>query len=288
MNTNNRTMAIALLFSFFSSVIGHSKQTDVLLVSLPKSGSNFFVNTLIKSNPKINYKHEYFNKIQTVQMAEYLNINIKRLYTEYFFALELTKEQFATMYRKTWEREPEANFTKEVFSGFRVHLMQDYFTTFALYRHRKYTFPTFSSHLFLPLYQSFETVDFKDPDLATIKKFVINNTTTDQEKECAIHTVTNFLILRECGRHNLPVIDYDKIMELSGKALHNYLEARVPHQLFSPSLATTVELERNDEQFLEKRLEKYNASNLEVYCQKLIRFLKTITPDMPYWFLFDL
>lgn len=277
-----------LLFLFCSALIGHSKERDVLLVSMPKSGSNFFADTLIKSNPNICYKHEYFNRIQTTQMADFLNITLKKLYAEYFFALELTEEQFSTIYKKTWQREPKANFTKEVFSGFRVHLMQNYFTTFALYRHRKYTFPTFSSHLFLPLYKSFESIKFKNPELAAIKEFVVNTTITDQEKECAIHTVTNFLMLRECGRYNLPVIDYDKIMELSGKALHDYLEARVPHQLFSPSLAITVELERNDEQFLEKRLERYHASGLEPYCQNLITFLKEFDPEMPYWFLFDL
>lgn len=264
----------------------HSKETDVMLVSMPKSGSNFFANTLVSINPAISYLHEYFNKIQTEQMANFLNVPFTRKYEEFFFALEITPDQFEHMYNVTWKHEA-ANFTKEVFSAFRIPLFQEKFTMFALYRHRKYTFPTNSNHLYLPLYKSFEQVIFKNPELAAIKEFVTSIAKTDEEKECAIHTISNYIILRDCAQYNLPVMDYTELLTLSGKQLEQYLETRVPHQIYHKELAVGIEANREPAEFLAKRKEKFNKANLEPFCQKVINFLKARDPEMPYWFLFE-
>jgi hypothetical protein len=282
-----RTILICSALLILNIQAQHSKETDVMLVSMPKSGSNFFANTLVESNPDVCYKHEYFNKIQTVQMADFLNIELKRRYEEYFFALEFSDEQFETIYKVTWGREPEANFTKEVFSALRIPLFQRKFTIFALYRHRKYTFPTNSSHLYLPLYKSFERVHFKDPDIANIKTFIEMTTQTDQQKECAIHTVANYIILRDCARYNLPVLDYEQLLTLSDRTLHSYIKERIPHQIFTDNLPANIQQNREDLVFLKKRAEKFEAAQLEPFCQQLINFLKKRDPDMPYWFMFD-
>lgn len=265
----------------------HDKHHDTLLLSMPKSGSNFFANTLVKANPNVNYLHEYFNKLHTVQMAEYLGFPIKRLYTEYFFALEIPKDKFKVMYEVTWQKE-DANFTKEVFSNFRVPLLQDYFTLFALYRHRKHTFPTGSSHLFLPLYQSFASVHFQDPTLKKIQTFVKKHTFTDEQKDYAIHTVANYIMLRDCARYNIPVIDYKKLLTLTGQKLFDYLKETVPATVFTSNLPSLIEKERKKGNFLQEREERYKYYGLEFFCKKIITFLKELDPAMPYWYLFDL
>lgn len=285
----NRFIALFFIpFFLVAEPLPHCKENDFMMVSLPRSGSSFLFKMIREANPNINYKSEAFNKlINKNHIANYFNTTV----SQYLFSWQkLPEEYLITTYNLILE-EYDTHLTKEVFNFFNIPFFNNYYTLWALYRHRKYTFPLQETYtkMYERLYNAFLENNFEnDSMLNSIKQYCLNTVTTPLQQHCAVHTIGNYIILHYCTIFNLKIINYEKIMQLSDEALHKYLEERIPEKIYNKYIQKTLQLNRKSNQtFLIDREKRYNKLNIERFCQELISFMKTLDPDMPYWYLLE-
>lgn len=259
-------VAPVLLFA-----VKHDAEHDCMLVSLPKSGSSFFAALIAENNPNVRYHSEQLTRMWGgTPYCKYVDEGIlKGLYNSRFPRTDL-------------------NFTKEVYLSLHMSLFRQRFTLFCLYRSRKYTFPTDRGIDFAGMFDEFVSVPCPDSNFEKIRNYVKKQAKTELQKQLAIHTVLNYIMVKDAVKYNVAVIDYKDLMELSGQDLYDYLQEKVPGQLFTEQLAQQLEEKRfEDEQFLLQRAERYQQLGIESFVQDLLGFIKQLDPEMQYWYLFE-
>jgi len=267
-----RFCLILLLYPLFSSAImRHNQENDCMLISLPKSGSSFLASIIEENNLQVKYQSERLTRQWGgTNYCKYgQDILLKGLYNSRFAKTDL-------------------NFSKEVYLNLYMSLFRQRFTLFCLYRHRNHTFPSDRVGNFIEIFNSFISIKSPDKDIDKIRKYIKKTAKTDLQKQCAIHTVMNYIMLSDALKYNIPVINYKMIMELEGQELFDYLKERVPFQLFTDSLSELLEKKRfKEKKFFSKKEENYQRLSIEWYYQEVITFIKNINPNMAYWNFFD-
>lgn len=255
-----------------------------MLIGLPRSGTTFLYDCIKQVNNQIDCSSEVFNTLFINEEIEKISNNI---YLKNFVG-GISDNYIEKIYSKIWKNKSENSFTKEVFLIFLMPFFIKKFDIFTIYRHRKYTFPTSRGKLFYFLYRSLLLVKSDDKIIQSIQQYLNKKNLTLEEQYCAIHTVANYYLLKYSFLFDLPIINYEKLMILSGVRLYNYLEKKIPRKLFSFELSELIEKKRyENEQFLLQRAERYQQLGVEPFVQDLLTFIKQLDPEMLYWYLFE-
>lgn len=275
-------------FFLVAEPLPHCKENDFMMVSLPRSGSSFLFKMIREANPDIESTNEIFHYLLNPDHI-FSNLKIKKEYLEYSFHT-LPYKYLEDTYKQIWKNEKKY-LDKEVLTFFNIPFFSNKFTIFCLYRHRKYTFPLKNNFrkMYERLYNAFLENNFENnPLLNTMQQYCLNTVTTPLQQHCAVHIIGNYIILNYCKQFSLKIINYEEIMQLSGEALHKYLEEKIPEKIYNKYIQKILQLNRKPgKTFLIDREERYNKLNVEPFCQELINFMKSLDPDMPYWYLLE-
>lgn len=280
-----------------------------MILSFPRSGSTFFHKALSKSNQAF-----YLQQPSPIKWEK--GLSSMRVANEYFNFLgqalgEKNKHLFVDFPDSDLEkayaawRESGFNVTKEIHAYTKIPFFIQKFNCCVLFRHRKYTFPSSAPLIILPIYQSFMHANHKKKELKDIQKYLLENTKTDNEKQCAAHMIAWYIQLKNCGDNKISIIRFEKLMRLNEKELKKYLLEKLPKQLYSESLVSYIynnrlntvqsirhSLKRSEyilkwclwgKDFWDYKENQYKKLNVEPYCQKLIAYMKEQDPHFKYW-----
>jgi hypothetical protein len=195
----------------------------LMIISFPKSGSDFFLSCILQSHNDLSYHREWFNPICTEPDAA------NRLRDAGFGS-----EDDPDLVFQPCRSLPAYPFdlAKENFMCCKLPALQSHFHLVALRRSAEHTFPTPNPEYMLPLYRSFlsvQTWDFLQHDLA-------QDLTRIQRQLCALQLsedqlccycvyqicwhIQNYF----CNKLGIRIIEYDSCMSLPNPELSIYLQ----------------------------------------------------------------
>jgi hypothetical protein len=275
------------------------KEKYFMVLGSPSSGSTFLFYSIKKSLPKYKAQNEFFNRLFNMKLLNLFQIATEKdsskaktnslLHSKYITA-ELPHTYINYIYEEKWLKSKNI-ITKEVLINFFIDFFIEKFTTIAIYRHRKHTFPTKERKelIFLYLFDNFMNTNYTQNDtLVSVQLFLEKFSLSDKEKKCAAHIIYNYLLLKACQDFKIPLITYENIINLKKEDLEIYLKEKIPADFFKEKLAEIIDKDKiKEEDFLQSRSEMYNSLETEPFCQELIEYLKTIDPAMQYWYLLE-
>jgi hypothetical protein len=324
MNVIREKSRSLILFVFFTVIFGgmqlcfagnSSTKKPLFITSLPRSGGTFFVKMITESNNgklilapwhvKKKYKNT-FTMTSEIFGGKYFDL----AYASKNKIFENISDEELSRVLSEWDK-TGFKATKESYLFKHFPFFLDKFTTVAFYRHRRYTFPSSSPHLIGRLYEPFITCKHQDPYLEEIKKFILKTTKTDIEKQCAMHMVSSYIMLKNAEKCQLPVVRWQELIRKSGKDLFTYLDTALPDGVVEdiPRLCHLVEQKRTGglrcfmkkgikptlkyvwrkyvhgfNPVLAEREEKYNSLNVEDYNKNLLNHIKKVDSQFYYWY----
>lgn len=273
----------------------HSQQKkDFMLISLPRSGTDWLMHNIVLSNRKrIRYCREFFNPICNpvygYLLAKSFGAN-GRFYKSIAVPWQLQKSDLDKIYSKTWRR-TAFNMTKENYSGFKVGYFITHFTVFALYRHRKYTFPGKADEyatigFYRDLYESLlVNRDHLGLEARSALEFCLHHADTDYKKCCASSILFHYVMFEELYKFSIPIADYEILVKEKNKdKLKKYLENTMPPDLVNDQLVTGI-ITSSDASILSEKERMYSGLGVEYFCKQVLDILGVKGQSNPHFAL---
>lgn len=248
-----------------------NKVRPFMMLALPNTGTDWFVSQICDSNEKLKYYREYFNpitnhicpdKIATIfgcELSETINT----------IAKPCSWQQYKAVLDATWNKD-KFNFTKENYSIFQIHHHCRAFNCFVLHRELEYCLPSLNrlndvNSWYDAIYQSIaNNIILLDSEIQSIVAFAKKHADTLSKRTAAAHIIGYRQILKSAQKFNLPVIEYNTLMDGTKDEITFHLQAL---KLCSP--------ERLAEKIIKSRHHRQNVSD-RLNCNAFIEELRKI------------
>jgi hypothetical protein len=256
-----------------------STPTDVLMLSLPCSGTSWLTDLILAGNPHLRSQREFFNPAHNQRDKHVLCEALAPCDGDYSHAAvcwEAQAEALRRVYESTWKRSA-CTFTRENHLAFKVGFFQQHFQAFILYRHRTLTFPSSSKRpqaleWYRGLYDAFVKQRADDDRFREAIGFCVGSVDDDFKKACAAHIVYFGQLLHDGKRHGVPMIDYEYLMsERDTAAMTEYLAARLPPSVGTHGLSESI-VNTADRRCL-SRPRAFTALGADRFCKRLVDIL---------------
>ena len=218
----------------------------IVLLSLPNTGTDWLVNLLLRQNPQLKYYREFFNPICNPVYENVLNRVFGCEMVDNFALIAKAQCRYEAVYRQTWSKE-NYNFTKENYSAFKLNWFVQHFDCVVLYRRAELSLPgsrlpvkTWYDAMYCSVLRNRWTLE---PDVRVLVDFAVAEADTIAKRLVAAFVIYYYKLLKDAHRHNVPILDYDRLMDLSGVELASYLRG-VPAVADAEKLAYDVCTER--------------------------------------------
>jgi hypothetical protein len=198
----------------------------IALLSLPNTGTDWFVDLLLRQNPHLRYYREFFNPICNPVYENDLNRAFGCEMVDNYTLIAKAHCPHEAVYQQTWAKE-NYNFTKENYSAFKLDWFRAHFDCFVLYRRAELTLPgnrlqvkTWYDAMYCSLLRNRWTLE---PDVRVLVDFAAAEADTIAKRLVAAFVIYYYKLLKDAHRHEVPVLEYDLLMQLSGADLVPYL-----------------------------------------------------------------
>lgn len=204
----------------------HAPQRPIALLSLPNTGTDWFVEMLLRQNSQLRYYREFFNPICNPTYENVLNRAFGCEMVDNFALIAKMPCQHEAVYQQTWARE-NYNFTKENYSAFKLPWFVTHFDCFVLYRRAELSLPgsrlpvkTWFDAMYHSLLRNRWTLE---PDVRFLVDFSVEAANTLAKRLVAAFVIHYYKLLKDAHRLNVPILDYDRLMDLPCVDLAAYL-----------------------------------------------------------------
>jgi hypothetical protein len=201
-------------------------QRPIALLSLPNTGTDWFADMLLRQNPHLRYYREFFNPICNPTYENVLNRAFGCEMVDNFASIAKAHCQHEAVYQETWAKE-NYNFTKENYSAFKLPWFITHFDCVVLYRRAELSLPgsrlpvkTWYDAMYHSLLRNRWTLE---PDVRFLVDFAVAEADTLAKRLLAAFVIHYYKLLKDAHRHNVPILDYDRLMDLCGPDLASYL-----------------------------------------------------------------
>lgn len=191
------------------------KARPIALLSLPNTGTDWFVDQMLRQNPSLRYYREFFNPICNPSYENELNRAFGCEMVDNYHLVARSNGPHQSVYDRTWARE-KYNFTKENYSAFKLDWFASQFDCFVLYRRAELTLPggrlqvkTWYDAMYCSLLRNRWTLG---PDLRVLVDFAAAEANTLAKRQVAAFVIYYYKLLTDARRHKLPVLDFDLLM----------------------------------------------------------------------------
>jgi hypothetical protein len=201
-------------------------QRPIVLLSLPNTGTDWFVDLLLRQNPQLRYFREFFNPICNPAYENDLNRAFGCEMVDNYAMIAKTHCPYEEVYQRTWAKE-NYNFTKENYSAFKLDWFLSKFDCFVLYRRAERTLPgsrlqvkSWYDAMYCSLLRNRWTLE---PDVRALIDFSVADADTIAKRLVAAFVIYYYKLLKDAHRRNVPILNYDLLMEASGEELLGHL-----------------------------------------------------------------
>ncbi len=198
----------------------------IALLSLPNTGTDWFADMLLRQNPHLRYYREYFNPICNPVHENVLNRAFGCEMVDNYAMIAKAGGHHEKVYQQTWAKE-NYNFTKENYSGFKLNWFVTHFDCVVLYRRAELSLPgsrlpvkAWYDAMYCSLLRNRWTLE---PDVRVLVDFAVEQADTIAKRLVAAFVIYYYKLLRDAHRHNVPILDYDRLMDLTQVDLASYL-----------------------------------------------------------------
>lgn len=260
-----------------------------MLVSLPRSGSDWFMKGLVLGVPGLRYYREFFNPTCNNVFLEPLQKSFGTqipYHKNIAISWKFQYPEIEKVYKKTWLK-TNWNITKENWAAFKIGFFIKYFDIFVLYRHRKYTFPGYSSvkltlQWYVSIYESLlyrNSFGLLEKDIKKAMDFCLLNADSEYKKCCAAHIIFSHKIFKECCKFSIPLINYSVILKNKNHSyLLKYLSDKMPEKLVNEHFINYLITSANYDILSEKN-KSYMSLGVDRFCQSLIDCIEKYSPN---------
>lgn len=222
------------------------RQRPIALLSLPNTGTDWFVGLLLRQNPTLRYYREFFNPVCNPKYEDELNRSFGCEMVDNYAMIAKPLRRHDPMFERTWVKE-NYNFTKENYSAFKLDWFLDRFDCFVLYRRAELTLPgsrlqvkTWYDAMYCSLLRNRWTLE---PDVRLLVDFAVAQANTIAKRTVAAFVIYYYKLLRDAQRRNVPVLHYDRLMQSTATELASLLHG-LPAVADAERLAVDVCQER--------------------------------------------
>lgn len=221
-------------------------ERPIALLSLPNTGTDWFVDLLLRQNPRLKYYREFFNPICNPVYENVLNRAFGCEMVDNFAVIAKSHCQHEAVFQQTWANE-NYNFTKENYSAFKLKWYITHFDCLVLYRRAELSLPgsrlpvkAWYDAMYCSLVRNRWTLE---PDVCALVDFAVAYADTIAKRLVAAFAIYYYKLLKDARRYKVPVLDYDRLMEWSEIDLACYLRG-MPAVADAEKLAYDVCAER--------------------------------------------
>lgn len=187
-----------------------------MLLGLPNSGTDWFVDQICKTHESFRYFREFFNPITNEQHGESLAIAFGCEYpsTVPNIAKKCDWQTYSNILDATWRR-CKYNFTKENYSAFQIENHCRVFDCFFLNRELEYCLPSIARRTYVKNWYDamwhslILNLHSLDEDLQRAMQFAIENADTFNKRHSTAHILYSHKTKKAAITHHIPVIEYD-------------------------------------------------------------------------------
>lgn len=238
-----------------------------ILLAQPRTGSTW-LGFAIRDTCGLPYAHEFFSLYNHGDFG-------------HSFGHETQPARLATPPHKlpdidkAWKvfEDAEHRVTKEVFSSCKLSFFAPRAQCVVLWRSPELTFPGNSGYNYLwneAYYVSAEqNADFLADDLVRLQKRAKELGTDHKTLGVAGYLIAYAQLLRDCEQFNVPVLDYERLCLLPEGKLEQYLEARLPKELYKRPLVERIISTRVGETWLHNRMLASRDHEIPELCRQL-------------------
>ncbi|MHB1425187.1 MAG: hypothetical protein ACYC3I_18605 [Gemmataceae bacterium] len=194
----------------------------IALLSLPNTGTDWLVGLLLRHNPALRYFREFFNPICNPKYEDELNRSFGCEMAGNYAMIAKPLRGHDPVLQRTWAKENH-NFTKENYSAFKVDWFHAKFDCFVLYRRAELTLPgsrlpvkAWYDAMYCSLLRNRWTLE---PDVRVLVDFAVAQADTIGKRLVAAFVIYYYKLLKDAHRLNVPVLDFDVLMQSSSAEL---------------------------------------------------------------------
>jgi hypothetical protein len=194
----------------------------IALLSLPNTGTDWLVGLWLRQNPTLRYYREFFNPICNPKYEDELNRSFGCEMVDNYAMIAKPLRPYDPVFQRTWAKE-NYNFTKENYSAFKLDWFLANFDCFVLYRRAELTLPgsrlpvkAWYDAMYCSLLRNRWTLE---PDIRVLVDFAAAEADTIAKRLVAAFVIHYYKLLRDAHRRNVPVLNYDHLMQLSATEL---------------------------------------------------------------------
>lgn len=196
---------------------------------MPNSGSDWFVDTILKSNSYFNYYREFFNPIVNIKYTDILKDEFGCESALYYKNISRFNHDVCNqIFKKTWDLE-KYNFTKEIYSAFKVDFFYENFNCICLIRDVENSLPGSRGaavrNWYDAIYASIlkEKENFDNISKNKINEF-LNYKTNFFEKHVFSYCFYKKILINNCKNKNIKILKYENLCNLDEKNLQKILK----------------------------------------------------------------
>lgn len=219
-------------------VIVRQPSRSIALLSLPNTGTDWFVDLVLRHNSRLRYFREFFNPICNPTYENVLNRAFGCEMVDNYAMIAKAHCPYDDVYQRTWAKE-NYNFTKENYSAFKLSWFLGRFDCFVLYRRAESTLPggrlqvkTWYDAMYCSLLRNRWTLD---SEVRALVDFAVAEADTIAKRQVAAFVIYYYKLLKDAHRRNVPILNYDLLIQGSPEEL-------VPHLCGLPAVADAEQL----------------------------------------------
>jgi hypothetical protein len=198
------------------------RRRPLALLSLPNTGSDWLAGLFLEQNPGLNYFREFFNPICNPKYENALNRAFGCEMVDSYQMIAKPHGPYEEVYQQTWARE-EYTFTKENYSAFNLRWFHEKFDCLVPYRRVERTLPgrrlqvkTWYDALYGSLIKNKWGLE---RDVRVLVDFAAATADTIAKRQVAAFVIHYYKLLKDAHRYNIPVLDYEMLMQSSPEEL---------------------------------------------------------------------
>ena len=202
-----------------------------MLLSLPNTGTDWLADLLLRQNPTLRYFREFFNPICNPIYEDILNRSFGCEMVDNFARIAQPLRTHDPVWQRTWAKE-NYNFTKENYSAFKLDWFHNRFDCFVLYRRAELSLPgsrlpvkAWYDAMYGSLLRNHWTLE---TDLRVLLDFAVDQADTIGKRQVAAFVIHYYKLLKDAHRLNVPVLDFDLLMQSSPEDLAPVLRGLPP------------------------------------------------------------
>jgi hypothetical protein len=198
---------------------------QIALLGLPNTGTDWFVDLLLRQNPDLRYYREFFNPICNEKYEDQVGRAFGCETVGTYEKIADPRCPCEEVYEQTWAREAY-NFTKENYSAFKVDMFRKKFACVVLHRRAELTLPgsrmqvkTWYDAMYWSLVRNRARLE---ADVRSLVQWAGSAADTVNKRQVAAFAIYSYQLLKEAKRYALKVLHYDTLLQYSPEEL-------VPH-----------------------------------------------------------